>query len=372
MDIYEDKGRAGEPTTRKCPTMKNRFPPVIFLILGLALTIVPPCLGGKSKLERRVEMVLTNLNYKPIPLQLDYDGWFSIEGALNNGRKPILLVDSGCAFTTLDVEMAKGLSTLGDLHAVLDDPLLGRLTGSSIRLLEQLRLGRMQFSNQPTMVKALNPQNGAFGHEGFLGWDFLRRNHCLMDCGVGVLYVRTAPPTAGQAAKLDTFLQEEGFAPAKMKPTRLLAVEVKLNGSNLNLLVDTGAATSVLNDSVAKRLHIPKARRPPIRYGDLVYWVKKMNVVGVGEIGAHESWYTRPNTLEIGTRLWKKPGFEVVDLKAWGIEAQVGTETDVHGFLGNDLLVTNRTLIDFSSCQLWFPPGKGKPVKPLTQEDSSR
>ncbi len=372
MDVYEDKGRAGEPTIRRHHAKGLSFSTAILLVLALAFVIAPPCLGGKSKLERRVEMVLTNINYKPIPLHLDYDGWFSIEGALNNGRKPILLVDSGWAFTTLDIEVAKGLSTLGDSHAVLDDPLLGRLTSSSIRLVEQLRLGRMQFSNQPAMVQPLTAQNGAFGYEGALGWDFLRRNHCLMDCGTGVLYVRTGPPTAEQTTKLDSFLQEEGFAPAKMKPTRLLAVEVKLNGSKLNLLVDTGAAASVLNHSVAQRLHLSKAGRLPIRIGDMAFWVKKMHVVGVGEIGAHESWCTRPSTLEIGTRQWKKPAFEVVDLKAWGVDAQVGTETDVHGFLGNDLLVTNRTLIDFSSCQLWFPPGKGKPVKPLTLENSSR
>jgi predicted aspartyl protease len=316
----------------------------------------------------RLEEYLKRLRYEVLELKRmerhDNDairtrkGWqepkaeerFSINAEIG-GKKVSLLIDSGCSMTIVDESLAKRLKTLGQLGVELEDSVLGTLTNSSLVLVDKLVLGRAQFLNQPATVEKIRFDFVHAEDEGILGYDFLRRNHCVLDCGRRQLYVRGAAPSDQESKALSETLRRSGFVPVEMN--WVPSIEVKLNGHPTRLLVDTGAPWTLLDDAYAKELSLNSVK--VAASGTLVPTEMYATLVGLDSVGAHKVHVVKVNTLQMGESKWSDVHFGVVALKAWKLESSVA-----QGFLGRDKLVGDGALMDFASNTLWLRPEKKK------------
>jgi hypothetical protein len=278
-----------------------------------------------------------------------------LEGVLREKRR-LFLVDTGWGITTLDEATARGMKTLNEQGVVLEDPVLGPITNSV--LMEKLTLGGSQFLNQPATVQRLEMDYSKMGVDGILGCDFLLRNFCLVDCGSGRLYFRSAKRSLEDSKMLEESLRRRGFTEVPMQADYGFTIDAKIKDMDVRWVVDTGAFFSVLDEPQVSRLSLTteKVRKPET--GTFVAPEITGRSAGVGAIGAHMSRITTPITLRIGARTWKNTRFLVVNLKSWGLGTPGRPGENVHGLLGEDLLISSGALIDFSSSKLWFSPEK--------------
>ncbi|SRR5258706_11580360 len=101
-----------------------------------------------------LEDYLKRLNYEPVALTRTKENKLLAIGQLG-GKRRVFAVDTGWGWTTLNENSARGLQTLGQSGGVLDDAVWGRLTNSSMVIMEKLVFGRAQFLNQPAYVMKL-------------------------------------------------------------------------------------------------------------------------------------------------------------------------------------------------------------------------
>jgi hypothetical protein len=208
--------------------------------------------GAEQPHQPSLEDYLKRLRYEPVAFEYHRNQPL-IDGQLA-GKKCVFLVDTGCTITKLDQAAGAGLKTLEQLGVVLDDPWLGSLTNASIVLMEKLTLGRAQFMNQPAERKNLDMDFVALPYEGILGFDFLLRNFCLIDCANHRLYVRGDKPSEETSKALAETLHRSGFTDVNLRGESYFKVEALINNQPAELLVDTGAFVSTVDQSEVKRL----------------------------------------------------------------------------------------------------------------------
>ncbi len=91
------------------------------------------------------------------------------------------------------------------------------------------------------------------GHQGeaggYIGRDFLRTNHAVIDLGNRMLYLR--PPGKGRAVQLSGALAAAGMGEASITSGNLVDVEV--NGATGKMVIDTGAVASLIDPRFAAK-----------------------------------------------------------------------------------------------------------------------
>ena len=328
-------------------------------LLGV-LVSVAPSFAAEGPAKSKLEDHLKQLQYDAIPFKMHEGNKPVIKGELGNGKKTVFLMDTGWGMTTLNTKTAAQLKTLGQLGVEIEDSMMGRLTNPAIVLVEDLKLGRARFLNQPARVEKLRMDFLSLAYEGILGCDFFCRNFCLIDCIAGRLYVRASKRSAQQSEVLETSLRRSGYVEVPARPKLPLIIGAKANEKPVNLLVDTGGFVSVLDDSQVARLSLRfvKDQRRDMIPDDL-----GGRMIGMGKIGAHEFRVTKLKTFEVGSREWRNTSFGVGSLKSWRLEEAAAPEEDLHGILGMDLLVSHEALIDFSSLKVWLRPESKSPAK---------
>lgn len=309
--------------------------------------------AAERKTVVQLEDYLKGLGYAPIPFRRSEHNEFLLQGELG-GKSRTFLLDSGWGVTTLDEKSAHGLKTLGELGVEVSDSLFGKLTNSSIVLVEKFALGQAQFLNQPVLVQKLEMESYHVRFDAILGIDFCVRNFCLLDCGGRRLYVRGAKRPIEVSKALEDSLHLSGFVAVPMQVNTGLVVSCEINAHPVTLLVDTGSQWSFLDDSLVKSLGLSaiKFADPPV--GSLIQREAEGLYAGMGKVGVHKLNVTTAKTFRISDRTWKNSYFGIVDLKHWGFAKRGQPAEGVQGFLGADFLVNNGALIDFSDGKAWF------------------
>src|SRR6266853_252151 len=186
---------------------RRRKQPVLVCALALCSSVLPSVFAADQPAKPTLEDNLKRLRYEPIAFEkpalparptisdLARQNEPLSRGELASGKKLLFLVDTDQEITSLDERSARGLNTLGELGVVLEDSVLGRLTNSSLVLMDKIKLGRAQFMNQPASVQKVEFDYVAAYYDGVFGRDFLFRNFCFLDCGGRRLYVRAARPS---------------------------------------------------------------------------------------------------------------------------------------------------------------------------------
>jgi hypothetical protein len=297
------------------------------------------------------------LKYEAVDLRRNDGKQLLVDGSVR-GKRVEFLVDSGFTLTTLQPASSKGLKPFDPASDTDDKSVWRRVSHSSVVLMDKLRLGRLELVNQPAETRKIDMDYVGFGYGGILGYDFLVRNGCLLDCWQRKLYVRTTGPSTNAANALVETLRRSGFDEAPGTGTLGLLVEVKVNRQPVQMLVDTGATLSVLHESLLKTLSLPIVRWERPSTGSAIPEEITVGIVGSGKIGKQKYRLTRLDTLQIGSRTLQKAHFGVTDLTAWGLANPNSPGGPVMGLLGAEMLAGYGAVIDFASGTLWLRPEK--------------
>jgi hypothetical protein len=152
--------------------------------------------------------------------------------------------------------------------------------------------------------------------------------------------------TAEVRTALENTLRKNGYqeVPLTVHKSLVLVAAAEINGKTLNLMVDTGASFTLLDDKAASECGLR--------------WEKTYSAVaGVGKIGT-----SRVLASSIPNLLLNKRKFPVSNLAIGGAKLdnwKIGDKaefSDVQGTLGADLLASGQVLIDVAQKKLWFLP----------------
>ena len=320
-----------------------------------------------------LERYLKAFSYYPVSFKATDDVPFMIEVQID-GKKKILLVDTGCPVTTLDTRKVPNLKTIGQLKTQLEDSVLGPLSDPSILLMDKLEIGGAQFVNQPARAAKLDADYIRLPFDGLIGLDFLLRNFCFIDCGNQQIFFRGSRPTPDQMATMAETLRGSGFAEVPIRCTSRLILAAGMGGQTLGWMVDTGASYSVIEESARARLKLKlvKKERPDIGSylpSDVEGW--NIGLQGLG-LGTHRLRVVRLPALRIGPQTWRDLYVGVADFDLSQMNDTADSAVDIHGLLGAELLASHGALIDFSSMTIWLRPNRSSEGKIIPDDVDSQ
>jgi len=277
-------------------------------------------------------------DYAPIELQRTHENHLYVVGRLD-GRRRSVLVDTGWSLTTLSTNAARKLRS----------PAQTTNSKSTAVTIGELRLGRSVFTNEPARVEHMifNRQPASF--DVVLGCDFLRRHFAVIDCGSRRLYVRNAALSERDQQTLEASLRASGFQEVPLQFKRPLAFTclARINDHPVELLVDSGAAWSCLDERQCARLGLkpaPSAAR----------------ITGAGKTGTRPIAVAEVKSFQLGGMELSKQTLALLDLADWGFGAAGQTLSEVQGILGGEMLAQTGALIDCHRLTLWVKPPVGR------------
>jgi hypothetical protein len=329
--------------------------PQIVAVLLLLPTMAAAKEAPRGASSSSIEAFLKLYSYFPFRFESDDNEPFLLQASIGD-KKLKLTVDTGCPFTIIDPRSTPGLKTFGELGIKLRDSLLGELTDPALLVLENLSFGPARFFNQPARAEKLDADFIALRYGGILGIDFLVRNFCVIDCAGRQIYFRGAKPTPEQATAIEKSFRQSGYTPIAIAPGLRMIVKASIRGLTTNWILDTGARYTFLEENELSRLKL--TRESTTSTGTYLPQNLEGRLVGLQKIGLGTRKLTvaRVPDLTIGDRSWKDVYVGIVDIKMSDLNEPDLLASDVHGFLGCDILISRGALIDFSSWTLWLPP----------------
>lgn len=147
------------------------------LILALAAGIILESTGREQNAPVSIEDFLKGLGYYSVSLSRDRGNHLNVRAEVA-GKGYTFAVDTGCPITRVAPRIARKLRRLG--KGQLEDALIGSITNRNVLLLD-VKLGAALFTNQ-LALRANLELAGDSSLDGILGYDFLSRNFCLIDC----------------------------------------------------------------------------------------------------------------------------------------------------------------------------------------------
>ena len=265
---------------------------------------------------------LKRLGYQEIELRRSGENHLFLFARVN-GRRRSCLVDTGWSLTTISTNTAQRLTSPDSLG--------------------ELQLGRVTLTNEPTVVRDLRVNGQPTAFDLVLGCDFLIRHHAVIDCAGRRLYLRREALANESMNELAALLRGRGCVPLDMKRHDPLALTcaAKLNGSDVAMLVDTGAMWSCLDAETARELEL--------RVG-----LSANQITGAAAAGKRAFGVTRVERFEIGG--WKRAdvNLAVLALADWGLGPNGQLLNCIGGILGGDQLLANAAVIDCGQLKLWL------------------
>lgn len=308
--------------------------------LGCLLSAVTVESANPTHPGRLAEQV-EKLGYRTVVLQGSGSSQPTAQAVFAD-TKLSLLVDSGWSVTALDERVARDWKTAAQTGARIGDALFRRMDPASVVVLENLHLGSTTFPAVPMLLRSLKRGSG-LRQDGVLGGDFLGRNFSLFDCGGRRLHVREFGLIRESREVLESFLRAKGYEAIGLRNTGALvfACEVKIAGQTVNLLVDTGAAATVIDQDSANRLGLD----PDDKRGRAIR--------GAGRIGSSWLYQTQIGSLGLGGITLTNLTIGVSDLSRWGIAGDGSRIEGVDGLMGMDVLGRSQAVIDYQGGKLW-------------------
>jgi clan AA aspartic protease (TIGR02281 family) len=256
---------------------------ILFGLIGLAVWAA----GAQAMqptaclVERRAELPVTLLrNFLLVPVSLD-------------GRKVLMVVDTGAEATTLTPEAA---TSLGLASAPSDTVVVGasgRLRAGSLRL-RRMELGGIERRGVAVDVGAM-PLLAIAGRKvaGLLGIDALGGYDIEIDLPHHLLRLYSAPPCPGFVPP--GFRAGEGHA-LRRAGGGLITLSVRVDGQAVRALLDTGARSTLVTRRVAAGLGVtdddlsrdPLVTGRGIGTGSVAFRRHRFDEVRVGDIAVRD------------------------------------------------------------------------------------
>lgn len=313
------------------------------LLMGLCFSAAR---GAGPEEEITLGNYLKRAGYSQIQLELDRDNHLFVRGILR-GKKQRFVLDTGSGVTRLDPKLARGLDKFDGSKLKPEDASLNGAPVSGLVVMDELELGGLNFLDQPAQVGAVASGLARVAENGLLGCDFFYRNHCIIDCVHARLYVRSNALPADLESDLAAILHQSGFTETRIrqKPGLPGTCKAKLNGEELELILDTASPWTVLDWDCGRRLKLPVMEKPA-----------HLDFSGIRKPGAHGLQEAQAQTLQLGGATLKRAYVALADLSAWEAAVPGKTMPEALGRLGVETLATAGALLDFGTSKLWLNP----------------
>jgi len=297
-----------------------------------------------------LETYLKRLGYSPIRLETGDNNNLFVHGRVN-GKRERLELDTGCGITRLVPKAARSLQALDPSKTEIDDGFLNELRIPGLVRIDELVLDSVHFQNQPAEMGELEFDFVRVLEQGLLGCDFFFRNHSIIDCRHGQLFVRAAALAPEEKSALGESLRRSGFGAVELsvKPGLPATCRAVANGKPVGLVVDTGSPWSLLDWDTGKQLSLPTLMRP-----------QHLELTGIGKVGTHGLQEAQLQTLQLGDVTLNRIYIGLADMSAWGLTERGTNLPSAQGLLGMETLASTSALIDFGSLKIWLRPSDPK------------
>jgi len=316
--------------------------------LAVLLIVAPRALPAEQLARINVREQFSRLGWEQIELRRTDENHLFLFARLN-GRRRSVLVDTGWSFTSVSTNVARQLKAPSDLGVRFRDPFFGTNENSAAVLLDDFKLGRVEFTSQPALVQnvVLNGRRAPF--DAVLGCDFLMRNFGVVDCLNRRLYVRRVAPPEPQQKEFEEALRRDGFVAVQLQRKEPLALTctVRVNGERLEMLVDSAAPWSCVDVRQRERLRL-KVDASPAR------------ITGVGRTSTRGVGVAAVKSFRLADVDVKITNVAVFDLADWGLAVPEAALSEVQGILGGDALNATGAIIDCHALKLWVKQSASK------------
>jgi len=151
--------------------------------------------GASSAVSQSLASFLAGRGFTRIPMRLNANAHFDVEGALN-GHATRFLVDTGSANTLIDTQVAvksgTGVTALASYGAGGAGNLVEGVNRTGVK---ELAIGNFKLVNAEVVVAHVSgdillSKSAAESNAGVLGQDYLSTNFAVIDMGGRALYLR--------------------------------------------------------------------------------------------------------------------------------------------------------------------------------------
>ena len=151
--------------------------------------------GASSAVSQSLASVLAGRGFTRVPMRLNANSHFDVEGALN-GHATRFLVDTGSATTLIDTQVAvksgTGVTALAGYGAGGAGNLVEGVNRTGVK---ELAIGNFKLANAEVVVAHVSgdillSKSAAESNAGVLGQDYLATNFAVIDMGGRALYLR--------------------------------------------------------------------------------------------------------------------------------------------------------------------------------------
>jgi len=270
-----------------------------------------------------------------VPYRVDFNGWFTVNVEVNGQGPYAFIIDTG-ANQSLIFENLAALQTFSPTGGE-DQRVLGFAKAGFFppRLIGELQVGELRLENLVSVV--LPDWQIENSPHGILGLDFLSRYICVFDANEGVVhfYDRAAPPRGIDRWK-HIPLKADNFG---LETNPLYTAQARINSRPVRLLLDLGAAGTVINRSAVATVAKPGIE---LRIGPSGGDASGRITDALQKSAATQR--VRVKHLQIGRAHWYR---RVLFIHNAEIFNELGVANKPFGLLGADLVRNRSFALDF-------------------------
>lgn len=324
--------------------------PPVFLValLGAAATFFSPAHGSASDVTE-VGDILTNEGFSTLPLRRGSDDQFELAGRVTvNGIPGRFLVDTGARVSVIDRRSLKRFKLTSErTTARISGALGGRTERLRAALATSFRIGPADmrpFLFGVANLGALNESRDRSDDDfnGLIGTDVLRTYQVVIDFRGLRFFIRLDEPKNASRSNLGVVLKRNGYVeiPLSRVANSEFEFTARVNNTDFSLLVDTGAAVTLLDRTQARAAGLRLQRTDEVVRGAagtsrglMVAWVESFRAGGFA---------TGP--LQIA----------VTDLAPLNAQFAAAGRPALGGYLGSDFLRAKNAVIDCANLRLYL------------------
>lgn len=282
--------------------------------------------------------------FQALPLERSRQNHLLVH-ALINGKPALLGVDSGAPVSAIALSRRKHFG-LTELPGSSKLPPRLRINGgfSRVAIAHRLQLGALVLMDEPMVaIDLAGPSRSSREfHEqqldGILGADILFPTQAVLDCEKQILIMKVDPEIPGTVPGVD----HRGWRGVPIRVTKgwNLYVDSKLNGKAAQLMIDTGAFTTLIHKPFLREMRLTM-RETPYTSG----------AVNLDDRGLQLATIRR---FSVGDFVVNRKEVGVMDLAGLIHGDLLTGEPPVAGLLGSEFLRRNHGIIDFGTRTLYL------------------
>ena len=309
--------------------------------IALSISLATPgFLLAESKLQSNAGGPV----FQALPLERSTQNHLLVRAEIN-GKPALLGVDSGAPVSAISASRLQHFK-MASLPKNSKLPNQLRINGglNRVRIARHLRLGALTLIDEPMVTLDLSsPARAAREfHEqeldGILGADILFPTKAVLDCEGGVLFMKIDPDVPGNIPGI----KHRGWKNVPIRVTKgwNLYVDSRLNGKSAQLMIDTGAFTTLLHQPFVKEMRLP-LRDTPYASGAINLQQRDLQLAIIRNFSVGEF---NVKAKEVG----------VMDLRGLIHGDLLKGDPPVAGLLGSEFLRRNHAIIDFGTRTLYL------------------